>query len=147
MLTILELVLLVLASIAIRRAWFKGSLFDETRAVLEQVDEENDDAGYQVPEPAEGEDDPSAVEAVPLGFLMTAVGVLTPRWLARLLLCPLCISYHIPWVAALLLVLPGYAVDLYLPEWKLLAIVVRIPLYAFAVAGIITTNPDEPFDE
>ncbi len=52
-------------------------------------------------------------------------------WLGELLGCPLCFSYHPPWILLLVFVLPSLFVS---DTWALL---VKLPMYALAINSVV----------
>lgn len=93
----LDFLVLVLASGAVIDVWFNGSLFAGLRSLLEA----RQDRLFS------DEDETESGAAEPLPVAMQFADWLIPAWATDPLLCPFCLSYHVPaWL--LVLMLPTY---------------------------------------
>ena len=131
--TWMDLVVLTLAASGALEAWFRGSLFASTRAVMQGKDDAFwDDSSLAWELPSEGDPD-ITVSELPWWLKLTDVGI--PNWVGAVLSCALCSSYHATFWLGLLF----WAPSLWLAEpWS---VIVKFPLYALAAtrAGNILT--------
>lgn len=121
MLSALDFIVLTLAAGAVVDVWFNGSLFAGMRAYMEvRADDDSPPHVYWT--------FPSA-PYYRGDFWLCIADFIVPRWLAKLLTCHYCTSYHAPWIILLFLIfLPPYCVAAVAAE------VLRIPFYALAAA-------------
>lgn len=120
--TWLDFLVLTLAASAVVDVWFNGSLFADWRAFCQA---KADDA------PEETDGVVLVEEGQQLPWLMSLADRFMPRWVAELLCCDFCLSYHAPWIVALVLFLPMMLVRS--PE---LAFWLRLPVYSLAATRL-----------
>ena len=95
----LDLVVLSLASGAVLQAWFRGSIFAAPRAYMEaRTSPPFDNVADDIQEADEPLDD--LVEASRPLWVRIADRIV-PQLLAEGVTCPLCLSYHVPWLLML----------------------------------------------
>lgn len=126
-----DLVLLVLASSAVLDVWINGSLFAGARAILQlKADEWGAKGSLPLVDTAPDEPAAEPVPAEAPNWLLQGLFWLTPCWLAELVSCTFCSSYHVPW----LLLVGCYVPSRLLGEpWNWLAL---LPLYSLAATRV-----------
>ena len=125
-----DLIAVVFAAIAVLDAWFRGSIFAGWLGLFQA----KLDSANPTPELG-GELAPAAQEDLPAELPLTGLAAIVdhhcPLWLAELVSCELCFSYHVPWILLLVLYVPATT----LPEpWSLLP---RGVLYSLAITGLV----------
>jgi hypothetical protein len=122
---VLDFVALILAAGAVVDVWFNGSIFAEMRAWAEA--KANGDAALY-----DEEQDPLSIDTDlpvpddPPSWWMRIANKIVPTWMAELLTCPFCLSYHAPVWLTVVFILPG----LFLIEPG--STLLKLPLYCLA---------------
>lgn len=134
-----DFLVLVLASSGMLEAWFKGSLFTELRAVMQDKDtafwSEMPRSHWSLERSmAAADEDAPGGTSQPVWLRLVDWWV--PNFVGALLSCSFCFSYHAPFWLGLLF----WAPSLWLPApWSA---ILKLPLYALAAtrAGNIATG-------
>ncbi len=114
----LDFIALTLAASAIVDVWRNGSLFADWRAFLEDFGDRTETSAVL-----------ESGEKLP--FLMRLADSWLPNWVAAMLSCAFCFSYHAPWVVALVCLFPATLVPY---DW--LAFLLKLPVYALAATRL-----------
>ena len=123
--TWLDFIVLTLAASAVIDCWFNGSLFADWRAFFETLADEPTEAQSPNQSP------PGSLGYHELPPLMTMADRVLPRWVAELLLCPFCFSYHAPWIVGVVLFFPACLVE---TQW--VAFLLKLPAYSLAATRL-----------
>jgi len=122
----LDFVVLVLASSAIVDVWRNGSLFTDWRALFQALSDTSPGGTSSDTEVLSDMPQPD-----PLPIPQRWVVRYAPAWLGELLSCAFCFSYHAPWIAYVIWLLPKYEFGsgFLMTCWT-------IPLYALAATRL-----------
>lgn len=128
---LLDLIVLLLAASVVVDVWRNGSIFEQPRAYVEA---RVGGGGFEVPDAEEaGEPMPGDPYGVtePQSWCMWAADTFMPDWLCALLDCSYCLSFHTPWLLALLFYFP----PLFLTSpW--LVWLWKLPVYSLAATRV-----------
>ena len=134
--TWLDFFVLMLAASAVVDVWFNGSLFADLRALMQDIAGTDGGDGPIVPVIAPGEDastdeDDPASGSTGLPILLGLADRLTPKFVAEILSCDFCFSYHAPWIVGMVFFLPALWVT---TPW--LVFLLKLPAYALAATRL-----------
>lgn len=129
--TWLDFVVLTLAASAVVDVWFNGSLFAKWRALINDIAGDRYTPGV-LPSHVEPQDSYAASQSYQeMSWLMQLADHYMPDFVAELLSCSFCFSYHAPWMVGVVFFSLAS-----LAPWAWLAFLFKFPVYSLAATRL-----------